>query len=106
MSTGNNNDIDNGNFLSENINVNENNVGNNGRKKKYERSKAVDIIALDLAEKLQSPNSYEFYCKIAWRLQPSVIYNNLEQALKSKRRNANDSPARLFGYLCNKCLGE
>lgn len=63
MSTGNNNDIDNGNFLSENINVNENNVGNNGRKKKYERSKAVDIIALDLAEKLQSPNSYEFTVK-------------------------------------------
>ncbi len=95
--------IDNGNdnFFSRNSNVNENNVANNGSKgATYERSKAVDIIALDLCERLGNRDSYKFYCKVAWRLQPSVIYNNLEQALKGRE------PAKLFTYLCKKCLGD
>ena len=96
-----NNDNDNEYFSKKNINVNENNVANNESKKaNYERSRAIDIIALDLCDKLENRDSYKFYCKIAWRLQPSVIYNNLEQALKGRE------PAKLFTYLCKKCLGD
>jgi len=90
------------NFLSENISASETVCQDSGKKAtNYERSKAVDIIALDLCDKLgdAAHDHYEYYCKVAWRLQPAVIYSNLEQAQKGR------VPAKLFTYLCQKCLG-
>lgn len=114
-----NNVIDNGNgnFLSENHNVNDNdnNVFNNGNigpgSNKYERSKLVDMTAYKLCEIFgHSPTDdkdenkpsiiFKFYCRVAWRLQPSVIWANVEMALKG------NNPAALFTYLCKKCLGD
>ena len=69
--------------------IDNDNVGN-----KYQKAKKVDLIADQLVERYNSPQSRPFYCKVAWKLPEAVIWNNVEQANKGK------SPAHLFNYLC------
>lgn len=76
----------------------ENNIVNDNDRERYRKSKSVDLTAQDLVNKLGNPEGYKFYCKVAWRLPPAVIYTNLEQAMKGR------SPVRLFTYLCKKCM--
>ena len=72
-----------------NVNVNKtklNNVNN------------VKDIALKLSDKLSDPNSYRFFCKVAWKLPEHQIWANLEQALTGK------NPKAYFTFLCNREL--
>lgn len=59
----------------------------------------VTQIANSLSDKLNNPSRFDFYCKVAWRLPESTIWNNLEAALKGR------DPQRLFSYLCAQSLG-
>lgn len=72
-------------------NIDNDNVGN-----KYQKAKTVDLIADQLVERFNSPQSRAFYCKAAWKLSEATIWNNVEQANKGK------NPANLFNYLCKK----
>lgn len=54
----------------------------------------VRRIADTLVEKLNDPNSYKFFCKVAWQLPENRIYLNLEQALSGK------NPKAYFTFLC------
>lgn len=56
----------------------------------------VDRIADRLVEKFGSPQSREFYCKVAWKLSEAQIWSNYEKSLRGK------SPAALFNWLCRK----
>lgn len=56
----------------------------------------ADGIASVLVEKLRSPESYKFYCKVAYKLPESRIWQNYESAMKGK------NPGGLFNWLCRK----
>lgn len=64
----------------------------------YERSRKVENIADSLVEKLGVDiQSRPFMCKVAWKLSEARIWDNLEQAQKSKV-----NPVGLFIYLCKR----
>lgn len=54
----------------------------------------VQATASKLAQSLNDPNSFKFYCKVARALPENVIWSNLEQA-QTKRK-----PAAYFTFLC------
>ncbi len=89
-----NNDNVNDSFPLENNNVND----NVGPRCDCDRKFDVDNIANDLVRRLNNPSAINYYRKIAWRLPPSVIYDNLERAQHGK------SPVRLFTWLCQASL--
>lgn len=65
---------------------------------KYERSRKVEEIADSLLEKLNvDEKSRPFMCKVAWKLSESRIWQNVEQAQKSKVNSVG-----LFIYLCKR----
>lgn len=79
--------------FSKNTNDNYNvNVKDN----KFDESKKVEGIAMQLVDKLRSPDSYEFYCKIAYKLPEHKIWSNYEQAIKGR------NPGGLFNWLCRR----
>lgn len=61
-----------------------------------DKSKQVDLIADKLVAALSNPERRAYYCKVAWKLPESKIWNNLESSAKGK------NPARLFTWLCQR----
>ena len=57
----------------------------------------ADRIADWLAEKLDSPRSREYYCKVAYNLAESKIQELLEIAVEKGRH-----PAKYFSYLTKR----
>lgn len=62
----------------------------------FEKSKQVEFIAEKLCDKLNSKESYQFYCKVAYKLPEYKIWDNLEAALRGK------NPGGLFNWLCRR----
>lgn len=54
----------------------------------------VKTTANKLVDKLGDPDSYKFFCKVAWDLPENVIWNNLEQAMSGR------NPKAYFTFLC------
>ena len=59
----------------------------------------VKHIANKLFTKLDDPQSYKFFCKVAWSLPEYMIWNNLEQA------KCGRNPKAYFTFLCNLSMG-
>lgn len=82
--------------LKNNVNnvksINTNNVNNviNHRK--------VEETAQKLVHKFNSPQSYKFFCFVAYKLPESIIWQNYESAVKGK------NPPALFNWLCRKAI--
>jgi hypothetical protein len=72
---------------------------NNNDIDKFDKSKKAETIAQKLVEKLNSKESYLFYCKVAYALPESKIWINLEQSLSGK------NPGGLFNWLCRRDMG-
>lgn len=68
----------------------------NGAARASASIKEVQAIANVLAERLDNPQSLNFYYKVAWHLPESNIWYALESALRGR------NPQKLFSYLCNK----
>lgn len=86
-------------FTNHPLNKHNDNVNkylNNNDIDNVDKSKCVDLIADKLVSLLNNPGSRIYYCKVAWSLPESVIWNNLEQA------QAGKSPSRLFTWLCQR----
>jgi len=73
-----------------------NNYNNNVIEEKFGKSKKAEQIAQKLVDKLNSKDSYLFYCKVAYALPEARIWINLEQALSGK------NPGGLFNWLCRR----
>lgn len=73
-----------------------NNYNNNVNEDKFDKSKRAEVIAQKLVDKLNSKDSYLFYCKVAYSLPENKIWINLEQALSGK------NPGGLFNWLCRR----
>ena len=69
-----------------NVNVNKTNTNNVIN---------VRAIAAKLVEKLDDPNSYKFFCMVAWNLPENYIWLSLEQAM------TGHDPKKYFSFLCN-----
>lgn len=69
---------------------------NNDNDRKFDQSKRVEYIADRLVAIYGNQQFRGFYCKVAWKLSESKIWQNVEQA------NKGSSPARLFTYLCKR----
>lgn len=81
----------------------ENNNGNNGNNVGKVTKAAVnkaDAIAMKLVDRLGSPTSYKFYCKVAYTLPESVIWSNYEKAI------LGNNPGGLFNWLCRKEMAQ
>lgn len=61
-----------------------------------DRGKQVELIAYKLVDYFKSPDSFKFYCKVAYKLPESKIWNNYESAKKG------NNPAGLFNWLCRR----
>jgi len=62
----------------------------------FEKSKKAESIAQKLVDRLNSKDSYLFYCKVAYALPEARIWINLEQAMAGK------NPGGLFNWLCRR----
>lgn len=80
--------------INDNDNTNVNDYINDNDKKKKDRTLEVDGIANYLVSKLNNPGAINYYRKIAWKLPPNIIFENLEKSRKGRQ------PARLFTWLC------
>jgi hypothetical protein len=69
----------------------------------FEKSKQVEAIAESLCAKFGNRDSYEFYCKVAYKLPEASIWRHYEKVTTGKRV---DSPARLFTWLCKREMGD
>lgn len=69
---------------------------NNDNESKYRAAGRVEHIARQLVDKFSSPGNFNYYCKVAYKLSESKIWNNYEVSLKGR------APAKLFTFLCNK----
>jgi len=65
---------------------------------KYESSKKVELIADRLVDKLCAPKSRAYFCKVAYKLSESRIWQNYEAAINGK------NPVGLFIWLCERDL--
>lgn len=87
---------------SPNVNVkrlvtsNLNNVNVNNKSGKT--LNVVQQIALKLCDRLQAQHNYEYYCKVAWQLPESIIWDSLEQAQRGR------DPKRLFYFLTSRYI--
>ena len=80
-------------------NNNKNNINNNNNdigRSQFEKSKQAEDIAEKLVTKLNAPKSFLYYCKVAYTLPESRIWDNYEQAIKGK------NPGGLFNWLCER----
>ncbi|HJP81460.1 MAG TPA: hypothetical protein VJ841_03650 [Candidatus Saccharimonadales bacterium] len=73
------------------------NVNDNERFRKEQR---VESIAAKLVDKLKSPESWEFYCKVARSLPEDQIWRNYEDAVARSK----SSVGGLFNYLCRRSM--
>lgn len=80
--------------LKPNNNYNNNVIGG------FEKSKQAETIAQKLVDKLNSKESYLFYCKVAYALPEARIWINLEQAL------SGNNPGGLFNWLCRRDMSK
>jgi len=55
----------------------------------------VHNTAQALCDKFSDQNSFQYFCKVAWKLPEHIINNNYEMAQKGH------NPVKLFVYLCN-----
>lgn len=76
-------------------NVNVNSPASSSNNVNVKRLGEVQQIAQRLCDRLGDPDSYQYFCGVAWKLPESVIWYNLEQAEKGR------SPKKLFTWLCN-----
>lgn len=74
-----------------NANVNAKNLNNNIG------IEEADSISNWLAEKLNSPQSREFYCKVAYTLSKPKIHELLSKSLEKSKT----TPARYFSFLAS-----
>jgi len=86
---------------SNNVNVNgyfnnPNNTYNVNDNVNFNSSKNAERIAHQLVDKFSAPNSFPFYCKVAYKLSEAQIWNNFERSTTGK------NPAGLFNWLCRK----
>lgn len=72
---------------------------NNSDTDSVSKSKRVDLIADKLVLALNNPKRRAYYCKVAYKLSESQIWNNLEQSAKGRDQ------ARLFTWLCQRDMG-
>lgn len=79
------------NYIVSNVNVNNINTNN---VKRYNVNK-VREIAYKLSDKLNDPNSFKYFCKVANKLPESVIWSNYEQSISGR------NPKAYFTFLCN-----
>lgn len=79
-------------------NVNVNSPRSSSNNVNVKKLTEVQAIAQRLCDKLSDPNSYQYFCGIAWKLPESVIWYNLEQAEKGR------TPKKLFTWLCNQSM--
>lgn len=91
--------------FNDNVNVNSriesHNVNDNVKyTNKHAKSKKVDDIADQLVTIFNNPQGRRYYCKIAWKLPESVIYQNVEQT----RAEGVSDPKKLFTFLCQRVL--
>jgi hypothetical protein len=88
--------------LNNNNNTNNNTVTNTklikNNNNNIVRAAEIEATARKLVEKYNSPESFDFYCKIAWKLPESYIWRNYEQSQKAR------NPGALFNFLCRKDL--
>lgn len=87
--------------MNNNNNTNNNTITNNKvnlltNNNNIVKAAGVEATARKLVEKYNSPESFDFYCKIAWKLPEVYIWRNYEQSLKAR------NPGALFNYLCRK----
>lgn len=80
------------------INININNNDNVKIQQKFEKSRKVEIIAKKLVDTFDNPESYRYYCKIAYSLPENIIWNNVESAMTGR------NPQKLFTWLCSRSL--
>lgn len=71
-------------------------TNNNYNVNKYDKSKFVELTARVLVEKLDNPNAYAYYCKVAYKVPEHRIWLHLESALRG------DNPQKLFTWLCQR----
>lgn len=71
-----------------NVNVNNNNLNN---------VNVINVrsIATKLTERLNDPQSFKYFCMVAWNLPEPYIWLSLEQALTGRE------PKKYFSFLCN-----
>lgn len=67
---------------------------------KYKKSKEVELVAMQLVDKFNTPSWFPFYCKVAYKLPQDLIWRLYEQAHGKKVRD----PAKLFYYLCDRAM--
>lgn len=79
-----------------NVNVNPSSSTSNNVNVKSISS--VQEIAHRLCEQLSDEHDFEYFCKVAWKLPESVIWSNVEAALKGRNK------ARLFTWLCSQSM--
>lgn len=81
-------------------NVNDNvSLTNNINVNATSKEKEVNYLVDNMMRKLDADlSSRLFYCKVAWNLPESVIYNNLEKAM------TGHNPQRYFTWLCKRYL--
>lgn len=60
----------------------------------------VRATANKLTGKLGDPGSYQYFCKVAWKLPESLIWSHLEQAM------GGTNPKAYFTFLCNLSMKE
>lgn len=89
---------DNNDNVNVSVNVPNNNNSNNNNNDigKYEQSLKAESLAYKLVEKFKAPDSFPFYCKVAYKLSESRIWQNYEKAQEGK------NPAGLFNWLCRR----
>lgn len=80
----------------EKLNVSVNNINTLNTKGNTNSYRIVEVqqTAHKLADQLNNPGSFKFYCKMAWRLPEHKIWSNLEQALTGR------DPKKYFSWLC------
>lgn len=84
-----------------NDNVNNIYINNNDNVKiqqKFEKSRKVETIAKKLVDTFDNPDSYRYYCMIAYKLPENVIWNHVESAMTGR------NPSKLFTWLCTRSL--
>ncbi len=80
------------------VNTPNNNI-NNIDNDRFAASRNAESIAYKLVDKFNSPTSFNFYCKVAYKLSEARIWQHYERATTAPNVK---SPAGLFNWLCRR----
>lgn len=81
------------------INSNNDNVSKTNNNNVNDNEQAKNLIAQKLVDKLDNPDGWLFYCKVAWRLPENIVWSNLELAQDKGR-----DPKVYFSWLCKRSM--